>query len=364
MNARATRTPGTPESADTTPNTPNTANTPTSRALKPSRRQIAHALSLIGRTHHGDADDADDAAAAARELAGWRAEAPVHDAVAGIAQSYWEQTDAPRCATESPCRSAARHSRRQMLTWLGVGGLAIVFGGAARRQWLQPTLTLALRTGKGEVHPHTLPDGSVVTLAPHTDVQITYYRNRREFQLSRGGLHLDVQPDTSRPLSVATLFGNVRVLGTVFTVALRDDGMDVAVARGRVAVWARSPDGEVHVNRDPDVTLGAGQAVGTTPRGIGSPQVVTSQSVGAWREGWLVFQATPLPQAIAQWNDFLARPAQPIRIADTDVAALRALQLTGTFPVSDPAGFLQGLPAMLPVRVRRENGQAVITALR
>ncbi|MGC7411161.1 FecR family protein [Pandoraea pneumonica] len=353
MNARATHTSRTPDTA------------PTSRAPKPSRGQIAHALSLIGRTQHGDADDA---AIAARELADWRAESPVHDAAADIAQSYWAQTDGTalreRVAVPKRSDGVVRHSRRQMLTWLGVGGLAIVFGGAARRQWLQPTLTLTLRTGKGEVTPHTLPDGSVVTLAPHTDVQITYYRNRREFQLWRGGLHLDVQPDTSRPLSVATQFGNVRVLGTVFTVALREDGMDVAVARGRVAVWARSPDGEVHVDRDPDVTLGAGQAVSTTPRGIGSPQGVTPQSVGAWREGWLVFQATPLPQAIAQWNDFLSQPAQQIRIAETDAAALRALRLTGTFPVSDPAGFLQGLPAMLPVRVRRENGQAVITAQR
>ncbi|VVE27614.1 histidine kinase [Pandoraea pneumonica] len=350
MSARATQTPGTK---------------PSSRALKPTRGQIAHALSLIGRTQHGDADDA---AAAARALADWRAESPVQDAAADIAQSYWAQTDGAalreRVAVPKRVDGTPRQARRQMLTWLGVGGLAIVFGGVARRQWLQPTHTLALRTGKGEVLPHTLPDGSVVTLAPHTDVQITYYRNRREFQLSRGGLHLDVQPDTSRPLSVATQFGNVRVLGTVFTVALRDDGMDVAVAHGRVAVWARSPDGRVHVDRDPDVTLAAGQAVTTLPQGIGAPQAVTPRSVGAWREGWLVFQATPLPQAIAQWNDFLAQPAQQMRMADADAAALRGLRLTGTFPVSDPAGFLQGLPTMLPVRVRRENGQAVIAALR
>lgn len=357
MNARATR----PDSPDT--DTAHSASAARkTRGPRPARKLVEHALSLIGRCEHGDADTA---AIAARDLAAWRAQDPAHEAAATLAQAFWAQTDGTSLREEvgMPRRvdGAARHSRRQMLAWMGSGALVAALGGTARWQWLQPTMTMALRTGQGEVRPHTLPDGSVVTLAPNTDVQVAYYRNRRDFTLTHGGVHLDVQPDAARPLSVATQWGNVRVLGTIFTVALRDDGMDVAVARGKVAVWARSPDGLVNVDRTPDVTLGAGQAVSTSTHGIALPEAVTPQSVGAWREGWLVFHATPLTQALAQWNDFLA---QPIRVADGDASRLRGLRLTGTFPVADPAGFLQGLPAMLPVRVRREQGQPVVAALR
>lgn len=327
-----------------------------------SQALLEQALSLIGRAAHGSPDDA---ARAAQELAVWRTLAPTHEAAYALAHRWWTQSDASalreHIGVPPKSDAAARQRRRQTLAWLGVGGLTAVFGGAARWHWLQPTYSVALRTGRGEVRTQTLPDGSTLTLAPNSHVQATWYRHRRDVRLAQGTLMLDVQPDAARPLHVDTAWGRVRVLGTAFTVAVRENGMDVAVARGRVAVWADVPGKTIDTDRAPDVTLTAGQSVATSVLGAQAPQPVNPQSVGAWREGWLVFQATPLPQAIDRWNDFLT---QPIRLATADGERLRGLRLTGTFPASDPDGFLQGLPAMLPVRVQRKDGQPVVAALR
>jgi transmembrane sensor len=77
--------------------------------------------------------------------------------------------------------------------------------------------------------------------------------------------------------------------------------------------------------------------------------------VGAWREGWLVFDRTPLTEVVARWNDYL-----PSRWCWT-MQLLQALRLTGSFKLREPAIFIASLPRSLPVRVQSlPDGRVVI----
>lgn len=320
---------------------------------------------MIGRQQYGT----DDEAKAAREaLAAWRQEDPSHDAAFAVAEQYWQATDAGalRGDVPLPARTTAQaverqQKRRRLLTFIGVGGLSAVLAGGGRWAWLQPVVQMALHTGHDQLRNHDLPDGSRIELAAQTDGRLTYYRNRREVTLSAGEICLDVHHDPSRPFTVDTKWGRVQVLGTRFSVSVTDARMSVAVARGRVAVWSNFRNG-VRIEADgtpPDIVLEAGQRVETTARGMGERTAVAPDSVGAWRDGWLVFYGTPLPEAIARWNGYVP---QAMRLVDDPV--LRGMRLTGTFPVHDPAAFLQNLPGMLPVRVTRDATGVVIAARR
>lgn len=328
---------------------------PSSRKPRPPpRRLIAHALSLIGRQQHGEPAEA---AAARDELARWREADPDHAAAYETASRYWQATDAEALRGDVPLppdraerQAQARRTRRGALGLLGLGGLAAALVAGGRWAWLQPTAQFALRTGRGQVQGLDLPDGSRIDLAAHGEAQVRVHRDRRVCRLLAGEARFDVRHDPARPFVVETAFGRVEVLGTVFSVSVRDGQLRVAVARGRVAVAA---------HQAPPAVLQAGDAIAVDRQGHAERTQVRADSVGAWREGWLVFQAAPLPEVVARWNDYLAHP---LRLADD--AALHGLRLTGSFPVRDPAAFIENLPRMLPLRTEREGGAVVLHARR
>lgn len=319
-----------------------------------ARKLFEHALLLVARQHGGAPETA---AAAQAELTQWRQANALHEAAAQAALRAWSATEASalRETVARPAAGSAHHARRtrrQILAAFGGLGAAVLVAGGARWFWRQPVLELALRTSHGQRIAHPLPDGSRLDLAARTAVEVAYFRDRREVRLAGGEIRCEVAHDPARPFFVNTEWGRVRVLGTVFSVSARDGRMHVAVAQGRVAVWAgqQPEDG-----RAPDIELGAGNAVDVGAQGLGPRAAVRPGDVGAWRQGWLAFDDTPLPEAVARWNDYLDRPMEL-----ADEPALRGLRLTGSFPLRDPATFLASLPSVLPVRVERTGSGAAL----
>lgn len=318
----------------------------------PSQKMVAFALSLIGRQHHGEPDDA---LAARDEFARWRQADARHECAARTALDYWRATAAEELQgrIDVPDRGAASavRTRRRALRVLGLAGAVVLLGAGGRWAWRLPTDEIALRTERGRLLGRDLPDGSSVSLAANTQGVVRYFRDRREVALAHGEMRFDVQRDASRPFVVSTEWGRVEVRGTVFSVSSREGGMRVAVAQGRVAVFAAAHG----TAGNGDLVLGAGQAVVIDRDGVHAPSATRPDSVGAWRDGWLVFEGTPLPDAIAQWNDYLP---QPIRLQDA--AALASQRLSGTFPVRTPEAFLRNLPDMLAVTVERRGDAWVV----
>jgi transmembrane sensor len=328
------------------------------------RAQLEHALLLIARMNSGDPRTADTAREA---LARWRAAHPDHEIAYGTARAGWDATSADALRGDVPVpptyQERLRAGRRKALSVLGLGALLVGTGALARWHWRQPLHELALGTERGQIRTATLPDGSGLAVDARTRLRIALYRDRREAWLDEGEARFSVASDASRPFVVVTPFGRVRVLGTVFTVEARHDRMRVAVAEGRVAVWAGAlPVGGVSATlvEPAQTVLEAGQAVLTQDGALASVHSVQAGQVGAWRQGWLVFDNTALPEAVARWNDYLNAP---LHLADEP--ALRRLRLTGSFPVRSPSAFVEALPGILPVRTERAaDGSVRILARR
>ncbi len=342
---------------------PATRTPPQAPAASP-RAQLEHALLLIARVHGGDARTAETAREA---LARWRSAHPAHESAYGAARAGWDATSADALRGELPLPAShqerLRAGRRKALSVLGLGALFLGAGTLARWHWRQALHEVALQTPRGQIKTTTLPDGSGLALDAHTRVRIALYRDRREAWLDEGEVQFSVAADADRPFLVMTRWGQVRVLGTVFTVEARQPRMRVAVSQGRVAVWAGPlPEGGVGaaLARPVDTVLGAGQAVLTEAQALGPVHPVATAEIAAWRQGWLVFDNTPLPQAVARWNHYLGAP---LRLDDDP--ALARLRLTGSFPLRSPGVFVDSLPASLPVRTERlADGGVRIAAAR
>ncbi|WP_234086855.1 FecR family protein [Azonexus sp. R2A61] len=317
------------------------------------QRLFEQALLLVVRRHGGSPPDA---AAAAGELADWETRGGAHAEASRAAQDAWRQTDARRLRDEFALPPSAaerkRQTRRRLSALLGFGALALATGGVGRWYWQRPTFTLVASTGRGEIATHELPDGSRIDLAARSEVAIAYHRDRRLAHLSAGEVRFDVAPDPQHPFEIETPLGRVRVLGTAFSVRLNDNGLRVAVAHGRVAVWRAGQPADAL----PDTELGAGDAVYMPRNGELRHSRVAPDDVGAWRRGWLVFDGMPVDKAVERWNDYLATPIdiEPQR-------ALHRMTLTGSFPIDNPQAFLETLPRIHPVNVvPLGNGHFVI----
>lgn len=129
-----------------------------------------------------------------------------------------------------------------------------------------------------------LDDGSFVRLAPGSRLEARLGKDQRTVELE-GRAFFAVAPDGGRPFEVQTEKGKVRVLGTRFEVATRDNGLRTVVVEGRVEL--ATADGLV------DVPGGhVGHAVeGERPQTTPVEDVLTFLD---WPGGLLVFHDTPL----------------------------------------------------------------------
>lgn len=317
-----------------------------------SRALVEQALSFIGRRHN---DPDCDPQQLEQALAQWRQQDTRHEQAYRLALQYWAQTDASdlRESVAKPVDAKVRRAgRRRALQVLCLAALA---GGGGRWWWLQPVQRLSLATGQGQqILGQRLADGSVLDLAAATALEAVLYRDRREVNLAKGEARFAVARDESRPFRVTTPWGRVQVLGTVFSVAVRDNAMTVSVAEGRVAVWPSSAGAEDLAA----AVLTAGQQAQIDRAGRLSLHEMNPASVGAWRAGWLVFDQTPLPEVLARWNDYLREPMRLARADTPEGRGLSDLRLTDSFPLRDPAAFLRSLPLMLPVRVDNQTVSA------
>lgn len=315
-------------------------------------RLVERALTLIARQHGGAPEECVQADREARE---WRGQGSEHERAWQTAERLWQDT---ALSAQEVGQMPAAMPRRIPVSALGFGLLTLlgVAGAEGVRRWQQPVYASMLASGHERLLDHPLPDGTRLSLDVHSDARVTYHRNRRGLRLEQGGAFVDVHRDERRPFVVDTPAGRVQVIGTAFEVRVDDGRLDVAVARGRVRVCtvaASAQDGECAPGAG--VRLFQGQRITVADGASGPLETQSAGDVGAWREGWLVFDDTPLPQVIERWNDYLS---PPLELASAP--ALHALRLTGSFRLDQPDVFLAALPQVLPVRVAHPpQGEAI-----
>lgn len=205
-----------------------------------------------------------------------------------------------------------------------------------------------LATRLGEQYRAQLVDGSTVELNTASRASVELRPDTREVRLSSGEALFEVAKDKARPFVVRTALGDVRAVGTMFSVRV-DDGLDVTVSEGVVsierdgAVVARIAAGERFA------LSGSGDAV----RAARPPEEI--QRAFAWREGKLAFAGETLAEAAAAFNRYNA-----VRI--DVVGKARAMRFGGYYRASDPEGFVEALAESLPIEMRREGTTLIVTA--
>lgn len=187
----------------------------------------------------------------------------------------------------------------------------------------------------------TLADGTHVELNAQTALVVEFTADSRRVRLAGGEAFFSVSKDPARPFYVETPAGLIRVTGTQFNVRTEAaEALEVTVLEGTVQV---RPGAAAEAR-----SLQAGHRLVRTENRVDLTTLTPAQldDTLAWRQGQIVFDGTPLREALARFARYHGR-----NLTATDAAALQ--RVGGRRSLDDLDGFLSALEEVLPVRVTR-----------
>lgn len=193
-------------------------------------------------------------------------------------------------------------------------------------------------TGSRQESVVDLSDGTRITLAADSALDVAYRNIRRDVRLLKGHAFFEVAHDAARPFEVEAAGRTVTAIGTRFHVILTKDEIQVALAQGSVSIRPTTGAGRPVRLRPGETFTAYGDKPGTV-RGT-SPDPDRSGL-----EGFAAFDDQPLSVVVERLN---RTTRAQIVIRDPKVAAMR---VTGQFRTGDVARFDRALELVLPVRI-------------
>jgi transmembrane sensor len=199
-------------------------------------------------------------------------------------------------------------------------------------------------TAIGGIQSVPLADGSRITLNTDTSIRVLLSHDERRIQLERGEAFFEVAKDEARPFIVDASTHRVVVLGTKFSVRINHDDIEVVVTEGCVSVASLEPH---------SVCAGAIARTSKAHLDVRSNANRDAEKLLSWRHGNLVFEGTPLADAVAEFNRYHPRK---IFIEDPSIAAT---PVGGIVPSNDIDLFLS-LLTDLGIEAEQTDGHIVL----
>ena len=193
----------------------------------------------------------------------------------------------------------------------------------------------------------TLADGSHIELNAQTAIVVDIRADSRRVRLAGGEAFFRVSPDATRPFYVETPAGLIRVTGTQFNVRTETaSALEVTVLEGTVQV---RPGGAAEPQ-----SLHAGHRLVSDENRVGLTTLSNTQlnDALAWRQGQIVFDGTPLREALGRFARYHGR-----NLTATDAAAQK--RVGSRYSLDDLDGFLREIETVLSVRVTHGPDGAV-----
>ncbi|MHC8314759.1 FecR family protein [Pseudomonas sp. LB3P31] len=223
---------------------------------------------------------------------------------------------------------------------LGAAVLLVLLG--AGLTWVDPAYhSEQYHTVIGERRVLNLADGSHLTLDSNTRATVAWHLRSRRVQLESGQALFDVAKTRVRPFQVDAGAAQVHVLGTLFSVSHLQDAVRVTLVRGAVSVNTAGDAGHA-------VRLAPGQQVEVRQNRVQQPLTVDTDAATAWKDSRLMFDRTPLAEALAQIQRYRKSPIV------LDDPSLASLPISGAFDNRNVEDLLKLLPSILPLSLNSE----------
>lgn len=206
------------------------------------------------------------------------------------------------------------------------------------------------QTGVGEQRTITLSDGTQVRLDTDSRIQVRFTAGERSIDLRKGQAFFDVAHSTARPLTVRAGQTLLRDLGTRFDVRREAQTVQITLVEGSIQVADPSLRAKSWI-------LGVGEQMTTGPK-LAPPHRVDASAATRWITGMLVFNRTPLPDAIRELNRYTLHKLK------IDISVLGDYPVSGPFDPRNTSGFVSAITRIYPLQADlQENGDVVLRSV-
>ncbi|BCM25658.1 FecR family protein [Methyloradius palustris] len=227
-----------------------------------------------------------------------------------------------------------------------------LFGYHFWQDWAaRPVFQVANITPVGQMQEQVLADGSKLIINANTNIEVTYYRDRRTAKISQGEVIFDVAKDPSRPFVIDSGHARITVLGTHFVVNRLNGLVRVSVDHGSVRVEAQDSTG---ANILTPIVLHNGEVAEVKPGEM--PQRVERNAADAFtfQNGTLVFDEASLEEISETLSRYRKIPIKSITTRHSDP------HVTAVMKVRDTERFLALLPEISPIKIEQTDNQTLL----
>ncbi|HDS1138377.1 TPA: FecR domain-containing protein [Stenotrophomonas maltophilia] len=312
---------------------------------EPSPRQARQALRWVIRCSAGPLPERQQ-----RTLQRWLQADPRNALAWRRQQAFWQGLDAagPEVLAALPWLTADREGLRPIgprrrLPWLLASAAAVVLMvAAAPHAWLLARSDLRSSDAPRVVQ---LDDGSTAVLDAGTALALEFDGQQRRLRLLRGQAWFQVAHE-QRPFQVEAGGGQIRDIGTAFSVSMQGATIITGVSEGVVDV--RPGDGSVQ-------RLRAGQMRAFRDgRWLQPLQQAEPEAMAPWRRGEVAIDDLPAAQAIADLGRYRRAP---VWVLGGQAARVR---VSGLFHLQQPETAIDAVAAQAGLRVQRLPGGALL----
>lgn len=229
--------------------------------------------------------------------------------------------------------------RKGLILSLLLVGLSTMY--AHQQQWTNWALA-DYRSGRHEVKTIALVDGSRLTLASNSAVDVAYGPDHRTIYLRKGEVIATVAKDAQRPFVVHSTQGSATALGTQFSVkAWSKQAVDVTVLSSKVRVCT------ANAAAIPCQDLIQNQTISLSTQGLSTVASVDAQAQSAWQDHILVANDMLLADVLDRVSQ------QQPGLTYINRQALGAQRISGVFPLNDAAQAYAAIQEFYPLQVKR-----------
>jgi transmembrane sensor len=247
----------------------------------------------------------------------------------------------PTSRNEFEAQPSRRGLRRGFVGWAAAASIVLSAGYLALGTGDSAYL---IETAAGERRIVALEDGSRIELNGNSRVELDSERPRYA-KLEQGEALFEVVHDAARPFEVEAGGTLLRDMGTVFNVVAEKQRLEVAVSEGAVLY---DPAGEAE-KLTPGMVL---RKEGAAPVSVGP---VSTDAVGGWREGRLIYSAAPVSAVAADLSRNLG-----LRVAAEEAVASRPF--SGVILLAgQPREVLERSAALLGLELQRSGETWLLT---
>lgn len=320
------------------------------RDLSVSEVALAEAAVWIARLHSPGRTEATES--------GWRkwfGAHPDHKTAWELVSDKWNKSHDVPVGLVHPAVRVRSRSPRFRFRWTLVALAAVA---SALLGWTIVFFALGeVTTAVGEQRTLNLRDGTRIELNTATRLVVKYDTKTRVVELKSGEAYFSVAHE---PRPFVVMAGNRKVIavGTSFTVRRdrsADDSVTVTLIEGKVAVAPVSAADVLPAIAIPEVTvLRAGERAHVRPRAPIAVDTPPIDRVTGWMRGQLIFDHTPLAEAVAELNRY---STTRISVASPETGRI---PVSGTFRVSDSASFAEAAAQTYNLKLVNRDDELVL----